>query len=183
MPHLYGRTIKLREYRPEDVPWIRLWVNDPAITNHLSDIFLYPHTQRSTEQFVESMLENKEDGQGFVICDLVTEQYIGNVNLDAIDWKNRVGSVGIVIGSAEYQGLGIGTEAMRLLADFSFRELNLNRLELEVYDFNERAIRCYEKCGFVVEGRQRERYYKNGRYVDVVQMGLLKADWEAKAGD
>ena len=143
MPHLYGETIKLREYRQDDVPWIRLWVNDPAITSNLSDIFLYPHTQRSTEEFVASMMENKPDAQGFVICDHGSEQYIGNVNLDAIDWKNRVASVGIVLGNAEYFGRGIGTEAMRLLIGFSFGELNLNRLELEVYDFNARAIRCY----------------------------------------
>ncbi|MFC5528279.1 GNAT family N-acetyltransferase [Cohnella yongneupensis] len=185
MPHLYGDTIKLREYRREDLPWIRMWVNNPEIVSYLSDIFLYPHTQQSTEEFLESMLEGKPDGRGFVICEPGSEQYIGNVNLDSIDWKNRVGSIGIVIGSPEYLGLGIGTEAMKLLVRFAFLELNLNRLELQVYDFNERAYRSYIKCGFVEEGRLRQRLYKNGRYADVIQMGLLRSEWvdERENGD
>lgn len=179
MPHLYGDRIMLREYRREDLPWIRLWVNNPDIVGNLSDIFLYPHTQESTEAFVDRMLEGDPNSRGFVICEQGSEQYIGNVNLDSIDWKNRVGTIGIVIGSPEHLGLGIGTEAMKLLIDFSFRELNLNRLQLEVYDFNERAYRSYVKCGFVEEGRLRQRLYRNGKYIDVIQMGLLRAEWEA----
>jgi RimJ/RimL family protein N-acetyltransferase len=109
---------------------------------------------------------------------LDTEAYIGQVNLDSIDWKNRVGRIGIVIGSIEHMGYGYGTEAMKLLIAFAFHEMNLNRLELEVYDFNERAYRCYLSCGFKEEGRLRERQYKNGRYSDVIQMGILRSEWE-----
>ncbi|MFC4597849.1 GNAT family N-acetyltransferase [Cohnella hongkongensis] len=178
MPRLLGTSIMLREYRREDLPWIRQWVNDPDIVVHLSDIFLYPHAEQSTESYVESMLEGRSDSKGFVIADLATEAYIGQISLDAIDWKNRVGKIGIVIGSQEHMGRGFGTEAMKLLVDFAFREMNLNRLELEVYDFNERAIRSYLSCGFVQEGRLRERQYKKGRYWDVIQMGLLKSDWK-----
>jgi RimJ/RimL family protein N-acetyltransferase len=180
MPRLRGTRIMLREYRRDDLPWIRQWVNDPDIVCHLSDIFLYPHPLESTETFLDSMLDGSSDSRGFVIADITDEAYIGQVNLDAIDWKNRVGRVGIVIGSTEYFGLGYGTEAMRLLIQFAFLEMNLNRLELDVYDFNERAIRCYLSCGFRQEGRLRERQYKNGRYVDVIQMGLLRSDWEEK---
>lgn len=183
MPHIYGERIKLREFRKEDLPWIRLWVNNPEIVSNLSDIFLYPHSQQSTEDFLDSMLEGKPDVRGFVICELDSEQYIGSVNLDAIDWKNRVGTIGIVIGSPEYLGLGIGTEALKLLIAFSFRELNLNRLELQVYDFNERAVRSYLNCGFKEEGRLRQRCYKNGRYIDVIQMGLLRSDWATDGND
>ncbi|MFB9274525.1 GNAT family N-acetyltransferase [Cohnella cellulosilytica] len=182
MPRLPGTSVMLREYRRDDLPWIRQWVNDPEIVRQLSDIFLYPHAQEATEAYLEAMLEGDSDARGFVIADLATEAYIGQVNLDSIDWKNRVGKIGIVIGSTEQMGRGFGTEAMKLLADFAFRELNLNRLELEVYDFNERAIRCYASCGFVEEGRLRERLYRNGRYCDIVQMGLLKSDWKQAAG-
>ena len=181
MPRLPGTNVMLREYRWDDLPWIRQWVNDPDIVCHLSDIFLYPHAQESTEAYLEAMLEGNADARGFVIADLATEAYIGQVNLDSIDWKNRVGKIGIVIGSTEHMGRGYGTEAMRLLVDFAFREMNLNRLELEVYDFNERAVRCYASCGFVQEGRLRERQYKNGRYWDVIQMGLLRSDWKKGA--
>ncbi|TFE22578.1 GNAT family N-acetyltransferase [Cohnella luojiensis] len=179
MPRLQGSRIMLREYRRDDLPWIRQWVNDPNIVCHLSDIFLYPHAQESTEAYLDGILEGSSDSRGFVIADRSTEAYIGQVNLDSIDWKNRVGRIGIVIGSLEHMGLGYGTEAMKLLTAFAFNEMNLNRLELDVYDFNERAIRCYLSCGFQQEGRLRERQYKNGRYVDVIQMGILKSDWKA----
>jgi RimJ/RimL family protein N-acetyltransferase len=177
MPRLYGNQIMLREYRSEDLEPMRRWVNDVNIVCHLSDIFLYPHPLQASEQFLDEMLEGKSDSRGFVIADPLTEEYLGQVNLDRIDWKNRVGSIGIVIGSPENLGKGYGTEAMKLLVRFAFLELNLNRLELEVYDFNERACRSYQSCGFREEGRLRERQYKNGRYVDVILMGLLRSDW------
>jgi RimJ/RimL family protein N-acetyltransferase len=180
MPRLHGTRIMLREYRRDDLPWMRQWVNDPDIVCYLSDIFLYPHTLESTEAFLDSMMEGNSDSQGFVIADLSDEAYIGQVNIDSIDWKNRVGSIGIVIGSTEYFGLGYGTEAMQLLVKFAFLEMNLNRLELSVFDFNERAIRSYLTCGFRQEGRQREKQYMNGRYLDVIQMGLLRSEWEEK---
>jgi RimJ/RimL family protein N-acetyltransferase len=129
------------------------------------------------------MLDGSSDSRGFVIADPATEAYIGQVNLDSIDWKNRVGKIGIVIGSSDNFGRGYGTEAMRLLIDFAFLDMNLNRLELEVYDFNERAIQCYLNCGFVQEGRLREKLYKKGRYLDVIQMGLLKSDWKTLRGE
>ncbi|WP_123040581.1 GNAT family N-acetyltransferase [Cohnella candidum] len=177
MPRLYGSKIMLREYRIDDLEPMRRWVNDADIVCHLSDIFLYPHPLQASEQFLEEMLEGTSDSRGFVIADPETEAYIGQVNLDRIDWKNRVGSIGIVIGSPENLGKGYGTEALQMLVRFAFLELNLNRLELEVYDFNERACRSYRSCGFREEGRLREKQFKNGRYVDVIVMGLLRSEW------
>ncbi|MCC3373088.1 GNAT family N-acetyltransferase [Cohnella sp. REN36] len=178
MPHIVGERVRLREYRPEDLVPIRRWVNDESIVSFLSDIFLYPHTLESTEEFLDAMMDQKADSRSFVIAEAATELYLGQIGLDAIDWKNRVGRIGIVIGSPDNCGRGFGTEAMRLLAAYSFLELNLNRLELEVYDFNERAIRSYLKCGFREEGRLRQKLYRHGRYADVLQMGLLKEEWE-----
>jgi len=183
MPHLIGERVMLREYRHEDLVPIRGWVNDPDIVRYLSDIFLYPHTLESTESFLQAMMDPRPDSRSFVIADAATELYIGQIGLDSIDWKNRMGRIGIVIGSSERLGRGYGSEAMRLLVSFAFRELDLHRLELEVYDFNERAIRCYAACGFKEEGRLRERLYKEGRRVDVLVMGLLRSEWEAEQSD
>ncbi|MBW5448077.1 GNAT family N-acetyltransferase [Cohnella sp. CFH 77786] len=177
MPRLYGYRIMLREYRADDLEPMRRWVNDPDIACHLSDIFLYPHPLQASEQFLEDMLGGQSESRGFVIADPVTEAYLGQANLDRIDWKNRVGSIGIVIASSDNLGKGYGKEALGLLIRFAFLELNLNRLELEVYDYNERARRCYLACGFREEGRLREKQYKNGRYVDVIVMGLLRSEW------
>lgn len=178
MPKLIGKRIVLREYRKEDLSYMRQWCNDPEIVDNLSDAFLYPHTVNSTEQYLDSILEGTTEQKGFVIALKNTEEYIGQIDLFKIDWKNRSTELGIVIGMKEHLGKGYGTEAIKVLQDFVFNSLNLNRLQLEVYDYNERAYKCYMKCGFKEEGRLRERYFKKGRYSDTIYMSILKREYE-----
>ena len=149
MPRLFGDRIMLREYKLEDLPHIRKWVNDPEVVDNLSDIFLAPSTLDSTEEFVNSVLKGtRQNTYCFVIADKVTENYIGQVDLINVDWKNRVAELGIVIGEGMNRGKGIGTEALQVLQEFAFDRLNLNRLQLKVHSYNTRAYRCYQKSGF-----------------------------------
>lgn len=180
MPYLIGKRIILRDYRREDLEPIRKWVNDPEVTDYLSDIFLYPHAVIQTENFVNAMMEGKGDTKGFIIADRETEEYIGQIDLFHFDWKNRSAELGIVIGRKELLGKGYGSEAILLLERFVFERLNLNRLELRVYDYNVRAYRAYLKCGFKEEGRLREKRFMNGRYVDVILMSLLKKEYDER---
>ena len=177
MPTLIGERIILREYRKEDIKHIRDWVNDPIIANNLSDRFLYPHTMNATENFVNSVLEGKSDQKGFVIAHRESEEYIGQIDLFKFDWKNRSVEFGIVIGKQENQCKGYGSEAILLLQEFVFDRLNLNRLQLQVHDFNQKAYHSYSKCGFKEEGRLRQKYYINGQYCDSVQMGILQSEY------
>lgn len=177
MYRLAGERIILREYREEDYPYMRSWVNDYEITKYLSNIFMYPHTELDTENFLKAMMEGRY--RGFVIAHKETEEYIGQVDLINIDWPNRVGTIGIVIGTKENLGKGYGSEALKLLLEFAFMKLNLNKLELDVRAFNDRAIKCYKKLGFQVEGVLRENFYDNGQYTDTIRMGILKREWEA----
>lgn len=176
MYRLEGERIILREYRKEDYAHMRKWVNDYEITQYLSNIFLYPHSEVATENFLNRMIEGR--AKGFVIADKPKEEYIGQVDLIDIDWPNRVASIGIVIGIREKLGKGYGTEAIKLLQFFVFNKMNLNKLELEVRAHNERAISCYKKCGFQIEGRIRENFYDRGKYTDTLKMGILKREWE-----
>ncbi|WP_028562551.1 GNAT family N-acetyltransferase [Paenibacillus pinihumi] len=178
MPHLIGERIRLREYRREDLLPMREWVNDPVITESLSDTFLYPQTIQDTEAFIEGAMEGAGGHRGFIIAHRHTEDYIGQIDLFEIDWKNRVAELGLVIGSQVNQGRGYGTEAIRLLQRFVFQSLNLNRLQLEVYDYNRPALRCYEKCGFIEEGRLRQRQFRNGGYCDLILMAILREEYE-----
>lgn len=177
MARIIGNRIMLREYRKEDLPFIRSWVNDREITDYLSDIFLYPHTLNVTEDFLNNMLEGNTNMKGFIIAHKDTEDYIGQIDLIKIDWVNRVGTIGIVIGTKENLSKGYGTEAIRLLQEFAFNRLNLHKLDLEVRAYNQRAINCYKKCGFIEEGRIRENFYKDGEYTDTLFMGILKREW------
>lgn len=177
MPIILGERIILREYRKEDLKDIREWVNDPEVVENMSDIFLYPHTLTQTENWLTAQLEGKGH-QGFVIAHKDSQEYIGQIDFIEIDWRNRVGEIGIVIGAAANRGQGFGSEAIRLLQQFAFDTLNLNKIELKVHDYNERAFRCYLKCGFREEGRLREGFYKQGRYTDYILMGILKREYE-----
>lgn len=180
MPKLIGDRIMLREYRADDLIPMRSWVNDPEIVDQLSDIFLYPQTEGETETFLHTIVEKDDDHRGFVIAFKDTEAYIGQIDLFRFDWKNRSAEMGIVIGSRSMQRQGYGSEAIRLLQRFVFERLGLNRLQLEVYDFNRAAIGCYLKNGFREEGRLRERHYFNGRYCDVVVMSILKREYDER---
>lgn len=177
MPHIHGNRITLREYRMEDLPYIRQWVIDEEITGTLSGIFTFPHTLHETESFLKMTMEGKTGSKGFVIAEKDTLEYIGQIDLHKIDWQNRSAVLGIVIGRKELLGQGYGREAIELMKRFVFERLNLNRLELEVLDFNERAYRCYLGCGFKEEGRLRQKEFKNGRYSDIIIMSVLAEEF------
>jgi RimJ/RimL family protein N-acetyltransferase len=82
-----------------------------------------------------------------------------------------------VLGEKAYWGQGFGTDATRTALAFAFGELNLHRVELEVFDFNPRAMRCYEKAGFRYEGIRRQAFFRNGRYHDIHLMAILDSEF------
>ncbi|OAB38631.1 acetyltransferase [Paenibacillus macquariensis subsp. defensor] len=178
MPQIFGDRIVLREYRDSDLDHIRQWVNDPEITNTLSDNFLYPHSKYETESFFRMMVEGKSSNKSFIIAVKDSLEYIGQIDLYKIDWKNRFAHLAVVIGRKEYLGKGYGSDAIRILQKFTFEELNLNRIELEVYEYNERAYKCYLKCGFKEEGRYRNKIYNKGKYRDSICMSILRSEYE-----
>src|SRR5256885_3889053 len=105
--------------------------------------------------------------------------HIGNTNLFNASPENRSAELGIMIGEKEYRSRGLGTDALTTLARFGFDEMNLNRIQLTVYSFNERAQAAYRKAGFVEEGRLRQAMYREGVYHDILVMGLLRHEFDA----
>lgn len=180
MPHMTGEHVMLREYRQEDYPHIRRWVNDRRTTEYLSAIFWFPQTETDTNDFLNRAMRAAPNAAYFVIADVKDESYIGQMDIFEINWKIRKGILGTVIGSESARGRGYGTEALKLLQDYAFGVLGLERLELDVYADNARAIRCYEKAGFSHEGTRRHAAMVNGSYADVRMMAVLKEDWERR---
>ncbi|MHA1734662.1 MAG: GNAT family N-acetyltransferase [Promethearchaeota archaeon] len=169
-----GESVVLAPLDESYIPAFLRWLNDPEITRNL--LIVRPLTQDEEREWYKSV-QGKENEVFFAILLAETGRLIGNCSV-TVSWKNRVGKAGIVIGEKDAWDQGHGTEAMGLLVDYCFDELNLNRVELEVYAFNERAIRCYEKVGFVEEGRRRQATFTGGEYHDVVVMGILREDWK-----
>jgi RimJ/RimL family protein N-acetyltransferase len=178
VPRLFGEKVMLREYQKGDLTHMREWVNDPEIVDNLSDIFLHAHSLNETENFLDAILEGKSENQiHFVIADKQPGNYIGQIDIIRIDWKNRVAELGIVIGKKDLLGKGFGTDAIKLLQYFVFEKLNLNRLQLSLHDYNKRAYKCYLKCGFIEEGRSRQSFFINGHYTDRIFMGILQEEY------
>ncbi len=96
--------------------------------------------------------------------------------------ENRHASLGIFIGDTSAWGRGHGREAMSLMLDHAFETLNLNRVWLHVYEYNERAIRLYTRLGFTTEGVLRQDRYHGGRSWDTLTLGILREEWEARKG-
>ena len=145
----------------------------------ISDL-LFPQTEADTTDFLNRALRAAPNAAYFVIADKSDESYIGQMDIFDINWKIRKGKLGTVIGSEDARGKGYGTEALQLLQDYAFGVLGLERLELEVYAENQRAVRCYEKAGFLLEGTCRRAAMVNGEYSDLYVMGVLKSDWKER---
>lgn len=178
---IYGKDVRLRAIEREDIPRFVRWFNDPEVRRFLS--MHEPMSRAQEERWFESYLSRKDD---LILAIEVREGdswvHVGNIGLHRIDWKNRVATLGIVIGEKGYWDKGYGTEAVRTMLRHAFFELGLNRVELETYSFNPRAQRCYERVGFRREGVRRQALYRDGKFHDVITMGILRVEFEEGGG-
>ncbi|MFW5787163.1 MAG: GNAT family N-acetyltransferase [Bacillota bacterium] len=174
---LTGDRIQLREYKEDYITKAKDYINDPEVCLNINPQTPFPITLKDEEEWFEN--QRKDDNQrNFAIITKDDKEYIGGCGINDIDWKNSVVKVGIFIGKKEYRGKGYGTEAMKILLEFIFNQMNINKVMLEVFSFNKRAIKSYKKNGFVEEGRLRENIYRNGKYHDEILMGLLRREYE-----
>ena len=179
---IYGNHVRLRAIEREDIPAFLRWFNDPEVREGLS---MFAPVGRADEERWFETLANRTTDHVFAVEALIETEarwvHIGNVGLHKIDWRNRHCAFGIALGEKAYWNRGFGTEATRTIVRFAFRELNLHRVELEVLDFNKRAIRAYEKAGFRHEGTRRDGYFQDGRYHDAHIMAILADEFSDDA--
>ena len=169
-----GEKTILRPVDLGDVGRLTAWLNDPEVTKHLS--FYLPVTRKAEEEWVRS----DQPGHTRFAIETLEGAHIGNCGLDGVPNKRRCWSFGIFIGDRDYWDGGYGTDAAISTLAYGFVHQNLHRIHLSVEAENPRARRCYEKAGFVEEGVLREHHYDRGRYHDVVRMGILRTEFEAK---
>lgn len=175
-PFLIGDRLYLRGLEIEDLqgPYFQ-WLNDQEAdlyTNHAS----FPNSMARMKAFFERVTVGSSD----LVLAIVLKDgdcHIGNVALHGINWQHRRAELRIIIGEAECRGKGYGSEAIRLLLRHAFEKLNLHRIFLGVRADHQQAIRAYEKCGFVVEGRLRQEYLRGGAWYDAVRMAILAPEF------
>jgi diamine N-acetyltransferase len=174
---IYGDRVRLRAIEREDIPTFVRWFNDPEIRDYL--LMYRPMGMASEERWFESLADRTDDF-AFAVEALIGEQWvhIGNVGLHNMDWKNSHCTFGIALGEKQYWSQGYGTKAAKTILRYAFNELNLHRVELEVFAYNKRAIRCYEKAGFRHEGTRRQSRFHDGQYHDALRMGILREEFE-----
>lgn len=176
---LHGERVYLTAIRRDDMDTYKKWHNNPEFARLLSSGVAIPRTQERLEKWFDSTVKNN-DTYTFGIRLREDDRLLGNCDIEIESQSSRHGWVGIYIGEPDDWGKGYGTEAMGVLVRFGFMELNLHRITLNVFAYNERGIRAYEKVGFVHEGSNREALYRDGTYHDVHIMGILRRDWLAK---
>ena len=174
---IYGERIRLRAVEREFLPLFVSWLNDPEVKAHLS-IYL-PFSQADEEGWYENMLKSPAESRPLTIEARQGEGWktIGNCGLHQPDHKNRSAEFGLVIGDKTFWNHGYGTETTRLMVSHGFNTLNLHRIFLRVFENNPPAIRVYEKAGFIHEGRMRQAEYRDGEYIDVLLMSILRDEW------
>ena len=168
-----GKTIRLRAIERSDIPAFVRWLNDPEVRQYL-DMYL-PMSQAQEENWFEAQLG--DDGRRILGIETLDGVLLGNIGLHAINWKERYAELGIVIGEKEYWNQGYGTDAVLTLLRFAFQQMNLHRVFLRVFEYNRRAMNCYEKCGFMLEGRLRQTHFHDGKYCDTLIMGILQEEF------
>jgi RimJ/RimL family protein N-acetyltransferase len=177
---IIGERVRFRGVERGDLPTFVKWLNDPEVRQGI--LIHHPFSQAEEENWYDGMIKHPVDEHvmGIEAREPDTEtgeehwKLIGSLGFTEIDWRNRSSEFGILIGDKTFWNRGYGTEAVRLLVKHGFNTLNLHRIFLKVFENNPSAIRAYEKAGFTHEGRLRQAEFKDGKYIDVLLMSILK---------
>lgn len=170
-----NEKVKLRAYREEDLEKAYVSMNDYETQRGLMPGLVEPVTWEQQFRWYKEV--NQGRSREFAIEENRGGDYVGGCGLKNENIYSRSAQLGVMI-IPEFQGRGYGKAATELLLDYGFKEMNLNRMELTVHAFNERAIKLYEGLGFVQEGVLREAVFRDGDYWDTIVMSILRREWE-----
>lgn len=173
--YLKGKKVLLRSVERDDIDMLRDLTNNPDFEKMIVG-YSFPISKKDQEQWYDNykasdktlrfIIETEEDGA------------IGMTGLQNIDWKNGVADAGgMRVAKTNLRCKGIATDAYMTLFKYAFEELRLNRINGSALSYNAPSLHVTQKVGFKQEGIARQAVYKNGEFVDVVQLGILKSDY------
>lgn len=172
---LAGERVILRRHVPANIEAFRRWYADPGVAR-LTRYQDGPMRPIEIERFFISRAVGP-DSLALAIHVRDTDRLVGTCAFSQLDGDNGSALFHITIGEVDAWGQGYGTEATRLMLAHAFETLHLHRVALSVFEFNERAIHSYQRCGFQVEGRAREAIWRDGRRWDEITMSMLRHEW------
>jgi RimJ/RimL family protein N-acetyltransferase len=163
-----GSSITLRPLKKDDLSRSLGWLTDPLVNKYLSQSF-GDLTAKQEEQWFEYIKDSSRD-MVFAILEKTSDIHIGNCALHKIDTRKKTCELGIVIGERDYWDKGFGTDAVKTLIGIALDELGMSRVRLNVYTYNNRAIKVYVNCGFRLVRVLKRNHLYNGKYWDTLVM-------------
>ena len=164
-------AVRLRALERADLPRSLAWVNDPEITRFTGT--LYPVSAAEEEAWYERL--QNDPAQRIFALEIEGGLHVGNGGFRDIQPVPRKAELWIYIGDRSRQQSGVGTAAIRELVKFGFERMNLHRIWVRVFAYNERALKAFEKCGFTREGLLRDDVFRDGRFHDTHVLSVLES--------
>lgn len=175
---LCGKKVRLIPMDSErDAPKFALWHRNSEYARLLDSDPAMQFSSTTTKKWIEEN-ELSPNNAAFVMQSLADGQILGEIGLGGFAGRFTNAFVGLGIGDPENWGKGYGSDAMRVILKYAFEILNLHRVSLNVFEYNPRAIRSYEKCGFKYEGKMREFLEREGKRWDLIFMGITREEWK-----
>ena len=179
-PVLAGDLVTLRSVTAADVPALRALWEDAESRRLTGSHPRVPASEAQVHAWYATRV-GQDDRLDLAVVDNGTGAVVGEAVLNEWDADNESCGFRIALVPGSY-GRGLGTEATRMICGYGFEKLGLHRIALEVYAFNPRARRAYEKAGFVAEGVLRDALRWEGSWVDATPMSILAQEWERHRG-
>lgn len=161
-----GEHVILRAFEREDAERCYRWMNDPNIVRTLKS--RYPIAFQNELEWLERAMHPSALERHFAIERKDDRTHIGNASIHEIDWVSRTAWFGLFIGEPSAWNRGFGTDTVQTLVRFAFEEMNLVKLRINVFDYNEKAKHVLQSHGFVEEGKLQRDFYRDGMYHDIV---------------
>ncbi|MBV8520064.1 MAG: GNAT family N-acetyltransferase [Acidobacteria bacterium] len=167
-----GEHVILRAFEREDAERCYRWMNDPNIVRTLKS--RYPIAFQNEIEWLDRAMHPSPSERHFAIERKDDRSHVGNASIHDIDWVSRTGEFGLFIGEPSAWNRGFGTDAIVTLVRFAFDEMNLRKLRIHIFDYNDRAKHILETHGFVQEGRLAREFYREGSYHDIVILSIFR---------
>ena len=179
---LYGKLVRLVVEEPQALAEAcGKWNRDSEYLRLLDAQAANPASVKKITEWITK--DQEKDPPPFLMFGIRTledDKLVGFIDLDGTFYPHGEAFVGIGVGDREFWGKGYGTDAMQVILRYAFYELNLRRVSLDTFEYNPRAVRSYEKAGFVHEGAVRDFLHREGQRWDLIFMGILREDWLAR---
>lgn len=169
--------VYLRALEVEDYEKSIKWRKDEEIWSKVVGTKYFVSSEYEKKWVTEAIFESSKNIK-LAICLKENDEYIGNIYLTNIDWKNRNACYGIMIGEKEYWGKGLAQEALTLILEHAFMDMGIVRVYARYLKDNLASINAAKKCGFKEEGILRKAVFKNGDYQDIKIMSIIREDFD-----